>query len=153
MPPYSFFVKEGSCPNNSGLNSLSNHLLKSMPAIHSPSGLQTPYPIRSKYRKHVSDVVKMARKLSNNKCSTIIHVGITLWHVFLSAFPAVFFFGEACKMAAEESEIVSASEVSNVSNTEESLLAKIQAKFGEEIKTAFESKSVFLTGSVHSTKM
>ena len=61
-----------------------------------------------------------------------------------------FFFGEACKMAAEESEIVSASEVSNVSNTEESLLEKIQAKFGEEIKTAFESKSVFLTGSVHS---
>ena len=52
---------------------------------------------------------------------------------------AVFFFGEACKMAAEESEIVSASEVSNVSNTEESLLEKIQAKFGEEIKTAFES--------------
>lgn len=78
---------------------------------------------------------------------------ITLWHVFLSAFLAVFFFGEACKMAAEESEIVSASEVSNVSNTEESLLEKIQAKFGEEIKTAFESKSVFLTGSVHSSKM
>ena len=95
----------------------------------------------------------MARKLANNKCSTIIHVGITLWHVFLSAFLAVFFFGEACKMAAKESEIVSASEVSNVSNTEESLLEKIQAKFGEEIKTAFESKSVFLTGSVHSSKM
>ena len=56
-------------------------------------------------------------------------------------------------MAEKESEIVSAYEVSNVSNTEESLLEKIQAKFGEEIKTAFESKSFFLTGSVHSTKM
>ncbi|CAH3149232.1 unnamed protein product [Porites lobata] len=51
-------------------------------------------------------------------------------------------------MAAEESEIVSASEVSNVSNTEESLLEKIQAKFGEEIKTAFEKEEIIDDASI-----